>query len=216
MTYEGIRLKILKIKRKLFANIRKKGLRNYDFTIISNNCWGGMIYESYNLPKNSPTVGMFFFPDDYIKFVSNLKYYINYELRFINPYDSKWKDQAKIDKRFGNYPIAVLDDVEMFCLHYKSEQEVIEKWQRRCKRINYEKLLVKFNDQNGCTQKNIIDFLNVPIKNKIVFTCKKWNNILDERVIEIKQKHFYDHILASYEPFGKNKYVDITKLLNNL
>lgn len=216
MTYEGIRLRILKIRRKLFANIRKRNLHNYDFTIISNNCWGGMIYESYNIPKNSPTVGMFFFPDDYIKFVSDLKHYTNYELKFINPEDSKWKNQAKIDKRFGNYPIAVLDDVEIFCLHYKSEQEVKEKWQRRCKRMNYEKLLVKFNDQNGCSEKNIIDFLNLPIKNKIFFTCKTWYNVSDKNIIKIKQKCCNANILASYEPFGRNKYIDITKLLNNL
>ena len=40
-------------------------------TIFSNNCWGGMIYESYNLPKNSPTVGLFFFADDYIFFLEH-------------------------------------------------------------------------------------------------------------------------------------------------
>ena len=55
-TYEGLRLKILKYWRIGFADYRKKKLKSTDFTIISNNCWGGMIYESYNLPKESPTV----------------------------------------------------------------------------------------------------------------------------------------------------------------
>lgn len=59
-TYEGLRLKVLKVRRNLFADIRRKGLENTDFTIISNNCWGGMVYESYNLPKQSPTVGLFY------------------------------------------------------------------------------------------------------------------------------------------------------------
>ena len=36
-TYEGLRLKILKIRRKSFANYRKKKLVNKNFTIISNN-----------------------------------------------------------------------------------------------------------------------------------------------------------------------------------
>ena len=39
--------------------------------IISNNCWGGVIYESYSLPKLSPTVGMYFSPKDYLKFVAD-------------------------------------------------------------------------------------------------------------------------------------------------
>lgn len=59
MTYEGLRLKVLKYWRVGLADWRKKQLKSTDFTIISNNCWGGMIYESYNLPKESPTVGMF-------------------------------------------------------------------------------------------------------------------------------------------------------------
>lgn len=59
-TYEGIRLKGLEYKRVLFAKYRKKKLINSNFSIISNNCWGGMVYESYNLPKQSPTVGLFF------------------------------------------------------------------------------------------------------------------------------------------------------------
>mgnify|MGYP003224280895 CR=1 FL=1 len=53
MTYEGLRLKVLKYWRVGLADWRKKQLKSTDFTIISNNCWGGMIYESYNLPKDT-------------------------------------------------------------------------------------------------------------------------------------------------------------------
>jgi uncharacterized protein (DUF1919 family) len=76
-TYEGLRLKILKFKRVRFAEQRRKKLTQTDFTIISNNCWGGMIYESYNLPKESPTVGLFFMASDYIRFLDHLKEYFN-------------------------------------------------------------------------------------------------------------------------------------------
>ena len=94
MTYEGFRLKVSKYWRKWFSDARQKKLIGRDFTIISNNCWGGMIYESYNLPKNSPTVGLFFFAP----------------LEFISPEDSKWKARRELvnDKRFGNYPIGQL------------------------------------------------------------------------------------------------------------
>ena len=110
-TYEGLRLKILKYCRIGFANYRKKKLKSTDFTIISNNCWGGMIYESYNLPKESPTVGMFFVADDYIKFLTHLKAYIAAPLCFIQPGDSRWKneDDTKGDKRFGSYPVGKLE-----------------------------------------------------------------------------------------------------------
>lgn len=111
-TYEGLRLKILKYWRIGFANYRKKKLKSIDFTIISNNCWGGMIYESYNLPKESPTVGMFFMAKDYIEFLSDLKGYVNGKLTFIKPEESRWKDMPQIsgDKRFGLYPVGVLSN----------------------------------------------------------------------------------------------------------
>ena len=83
-TYEGLRLKVLKHWRLGLANYRKRQLKSTDFTIISNNCWGGMIYESYNLPKESPTVGMFFMAKDYIEFLSDLRGYVQ-EIRDLAP-----------------------------------------------------------------------------------------------------------------------------------
>lgn len=220
-TYEGLRLKVLKIWRKGLANYRKRELIKTDFTIISNNCWGGMIYESYNLPKNSPTVGLFFMAEDYIKFLSDLQGYINGKLIFINPKLSKWRnnEQIKSDKKFGSYPVGVLsngkNEIEIFFLHYHTEKEAKEKWERRKKRINWNKLLIKFNDQNGCSKKEIEKFMKLPFKNKIFFTCKHWENE-DERYIFIYQIFEKRNVLASYEPFGKNKTLNITSLLNKL
>ncbi len=110
MTYEGFRLKVSKYWRKGFAQARQKKLLGKDFTIISNNCWGGMIYESYNLPKNSPTVGLFFFAEDYICFLKDLKGFVTAHLKFIRPEDSKWKTRPELvnDKGFGHYPIGQL------------------------------------------------------------------------------------------------------------
>lgn len=181
-TYEGLRLKLLKYRRLGLANYRKKQLKSTDFTIISNNCWGGMIYESYNLPKESPTVGMFFMAKDYIELLSDLKGYVNGKLTFIKPEDSRWKDMPQVsgDKRFGTYPVGVLSNginsIEIFFLHYHSEQEARDKWERRVQRINWNKLLVKFNDQNGCTETEVDKFMKMPFINKVFFTCKHWPN----------------------------------------
>lgn len=221
MTYEGLRLKALKYLRVGLANWRKKQLKSTDFTIISNNCWGGMIYESFNLPKGSPTVGMFFMAKDYIEFLSDLKGYTNGELAFIKPEGSRWKDMPQVssDKRFGAYPIGVLSNgkntVEIFFLHYHSEQEAREKWERRIRRINWNKLLVKFNDQNGCTENEVQAFMKLPYKNKLFFTCKKWS-IKSDLIVKIYQPFNKDFIQASYEPFGSNIYCNIKKIINEL
>ena len=221
-TYEGLRLKVLKYWRLGLANYRKKQLKSTDFTIISNNCWGGMIYESYNLPKESPTVGSFFIAEDYIEFLSDLKGYVNGKLTFIKPEQSRWKNMPQVseDKRFGQYPVGVLSNgkktIEIFFLHYRSEQEAREKWERRIRRINWDKLLVKFNDQNGCTEADVDRFIKLSFKNKLFFTCKRWKNIQEEDYTLIQQFFKHDFIMSSYESFGKNKYMDITSVINHL
>lgn len=53
-----------------------------------------MIYECYNLPKESPTVGMFFITKDYIEFLSDLKGYVSGKLTFIKPEESRCKRYA--------------------------------------------------------------------------------------------------------------------------
>ena len=194
MTYEGLRLKVLKYWRVGLADWRKKQLKSTDFTIISNNCWGGMIYESYNLPKESPTVGMFFMAKDYIEFLSDLKGYIGGKLTFIKPEESRWKEMPQIsgDKRFGHYPVGVLSNgkntIEIFFLHYHSEQ---------------------------CTEMEVNKFMKLPFKNKLFFTCKHWPNENGGYTV-IHQFPKHDFIMASYEPFGKNKYIDVTSVINQL
>jgi len=100
-----------------------------------------MIYESYNLPKQSPTVALFMV-SDYIKFISNLKEYISLELTFIRPEESRWKKQICGDNCLVCYAIGVIKDIEIFFLHYHSKNEAKNKWEPRCKRINWDRMIV--------------------------------------------------------------------------
>lgn len=223
-TYEGLRLKALKYNRKLFGNVHKKDLKTEDFTIISNNCWGGEVYEYYNLQKQSPTVGLFIMADDYIRFVANLRDYIDAEIKFIRPEHSKWKEYwSGKDSRFGTYPIGQLElnrgceTVEIFFLHYHSEEEARSKWQRRCGRINWDKLLIKFNDQNGCTEEHIRKFIDLDYSHKAFFTCRSWPGLKVKSTSglwyeEISQFPRHDQIMASFEPFNQK----VTRIINSL
>lgn len=104
--------------------------------------------------------------------------------------------------------------VEIFFLHYHSADEAKEKWERRCERVNWEHMLVKFNDQNGATQENMDEFLRMPYI-KLFFTCKKWNNMNQDCYV-IHQPHCYPTITASHEPFGNSHHVNITRKINEL
>ena len=224
-TYEGIRLKALKYNRKIFGGLHNKSLKTKQFTIISNNCWGGEVYEYYNLQKQSPTIGLFFMADDYIKFIKRLPEYLNADFTFIAPEESRWKSTPDIcgDERFGQYPIGLLkipeESIEVFFLHYHSEDEARSKWLRRCKRIKWDKLIVKFNDQNGCSDYHLKEFVNANYEHKLFFTVKDWRSVLGTSdnntsalFIQVRQPRETDHILASYEPFGKS----ITNYINSI
>lgn len=120
---------------------------------------------SYDIPKQTPTVGTYFMAEDYSTFLTDLKGFINGELKFIEPSESKWigTPQVSENARFETYPIGVFSngqkEVEIFSLHAHSQAEAKDKWNRRCQRINRNLLLIKFNGQNGCTEKELRSWL---------------------------------------------------------
>lgn len=211
--YETLRIKLRNICVSKLAKLRRNKIKNYDFTIISNNCWGGTVYQSYGLEYKTPTIGLFFMADDYVKFVYGLEHYLNSKLSFIDPKESKYYSHFKKWKKFGDYPIGVLDDIEIHFLHYHSKKEACEKWLRRAKRVNYNKIIFKFNDQNLCSEQLLEKFSQLPAKNKVCFTTRKYkiNN-----TIHVKSLFHYSEIRASYEPFGNTKLLNINEFINNL
>lgn len=216
MNKEALRLSFRNIiYLPLTCKFRRKRIHNDKFTIISNNCWGGTVYESYGLMKNTPTVGLFFAPEDFLKFIKNMKYYLSQEMHFIQAKESKLWELKKNSPVFGTYPIGVLDDVEIHFLHYHSEEEAIDKWSRRSKRIIWDKILYKFNDQNGCTPEMIKEFAELNIKNKVCFTVLDGFENYD-CVYRIKNCPNPEYVLASYEPFGSSRIVNINGVINAL
>lgn len=195
--------------------MRRRKLNKTKFTIISNNCWGGEVYECYNLIKQSPTVGLYFMASDYIKFIKNIHYYLAQPLKFIDPKKSKYYGVVKNQKTYGAYPVGMLGDIEIFFMHYISEEQARTKWNRRVKRINWDHILYKFNDQNGCTLEDINEFVKLPVKNKICFTIHD-EYVKAPYIKKIKVPKSYSEIKASYEPFGKNKYINVNELINCL
>lgn len=158
--YDDVEFVIRKFFVKLFV-------RNKDFTIISNNCWAGKVYQYLDLPYLSPTVGLYFFAPDYIKFVSDLRRYLDTPLKFIKPNDSKYYDEL-IKRNQTDKPIGVLDDVEIVFLHYKTEEEAEEKWNRRKERVNYDHIILKFSRMDLCTEKELKTFDSLSFQNKFI------------------------------------------------
>lgn len=142
-------------------------LTNENFTIIANNCWGGFIYKKYGLPYLTPTIGLLIFSDDFIKFCKQLRHYTEAQLEFIPFSSAKYYSFMKDCPPF---PIAKLDDIEIYFMHYQSETEAEEKWNRRCQRINWDNIIYKISQRESFTTEHIKSFLQLSLPNKLCFT----------------------------------------------
>lgn len=154
---------------------------------------------------NTPTLGLYFWSEDYIEFLQHLEFYLKEaKLTFVeqskypigNERRSKWKHW---------YPIGLLDKkVEIHFLHYYTEKEAAEKWYRRAARVNMDNLLVIGMEQNLCTEKDIYTFDRLPYKNKYFFSTKniqtKSNIFITEfaKMGEVGDPYRMGHIFYKY------------------
>lgn len=116
---------------------------------------------------------MYLFSADYVKFIGNLKYYIDKDLTFINYKDSKYKDElVKSNQEY--VPIGKLDDIEIIFLHYHSEDEARTKWNRRKARIHWDNLYYKMSEQNQCSPDLLRQFDLIDLANKFVFVTRDY------------------------------------------
>lgn len=122
--------------QRLCKLYRRIGLRCRDFSVISNNCTGGYVYQYFGVPYNTPTEGLYFTTEDYLKIIKRPEYYFKHKIVLI---DSKCSTLA-VAGRDIHYPVGVIDDVEVYFMHYPDPDEALSKWYRRASRINYKKL----------------------------------------------------------------------------
>lgn len=157
----------IKINEGLEKRKLRKKLKSTDFSIISNNCWGSFIYQKYGLPYQSPTAGLFILGHDFVKLCRDWEKYFNSKLEFI-PWESASYHYALLQE--VPYPVARLDDIEIYFMHYHSEEEAAEKWYRRIKRVNPKHMIFKLSQREECSRKDIEDFVKLPLKHKVCFS----------------------------------------------
>lgn len=197
--------KLKLLENKLYNINKKKHLKNKDFTIISSNCVGGIIYHDLGLPFLTPTVNLSFDMNDFVKFVSNLKYYID-------------KDLIKLDTN-KEYPIGVIEDIKINFIHYKTFEEAKTKWDERKQRINYDNLFIIGTDKDNCTYETLKAFENLPYENKIIFTHIDYSEISSSYCIKgFEDKNELGVITNFKERFLMRRYLDdfdYVSFLNN-
>lgn len=110
-------------------------LKNKNISIISNNCWGGILYKALGLECLSPFKNLFLEDADYLRLLSNLEKYMEKPLEFAY-YAIDLHSKEK-------YPVMRVDDVFIHFNHEKEIESAIENWERRKKKINYNELFVE-------------------------------------------------------------------------
>ncbi|SHJ51738.1 DUF1919 domain-containing protein [Hespellia stercorisuis] len=159
--YRGVIATIGKMNRKKWRNAaEKKRLQNTDFTILCNNCIGGVISHDMGLRFLSPTVNLYIRPFDFVKMLKNLDYYLS-------------ADIVECESTLP-YPVGKLDDIIIFFKHFKTIDEAREKWDDRKKRINWDNVYVMMTDRWCCPYSTLQEFENLPFKNKVCFTLKEY------------------------------------------
>lgn len=185
---------------------------NRDFCVISNNCWGAEVYIDRKIEYNSPFVGLFIPPLQFVKMVNNLPVYLKLELVFIKK--TKCKEYEKLHLK-EKYPIALLGDIEIHFLHYKDENEAITKWKRRLGRmpLDSSNWFIKGCDGEIDNWVQYVDLWNSIPYNKIFFSAKKRIEI--DNLIHIIES-FNDYVTDGKALYKLSKdYFDVDKWIDS-
>lgn len=160
----AILLKIRKLvsplgRRKWNKQIREK-LQGVEFSILCNNCLGGHFYHDAGRKFTTPTINLAFDGPDFIRFLENPKHYLSCTPEFL-PVKA--------------FPLAMFDDVEVNFVHYHSDEEALDIWNRRKDRILWDNLFIIATDHDGMYLPEMMErFDKLPYKNKIMFTAKEY------------------------------------------
>ena len=143
-----------------------------DFSIIANNCWGGMVYQSLRRPYLSPFAGVFLMAPCYLKLLEDLRGRLSHPPRPAT--ESRYESVRAVYGTPAPYPIGILgDDVEVHFLHYATWEEALEKWTRRAARIRWDRLFVKFGDQNESSGELVRRFMALDFERKLCLSNRR-------------------------------------------
>lgn len=129
---------------------RRERLINKNFTILSSECAGGVIYHDLGLKFDSPTINLWFKPNDYLLFLNNLNYYLN---------TNSLTEELNNDLA---YPVGILGEgdkkIKLYFQHYENFQIAKEKWNVRKKRVHLNNLFIIMTDRDGATKEMLSEF----------------------------------------------------------
>lgn len=157
---------IRKVYRRISRFILRRRLKNSEFSILAPTCIAGVIYHELGQQFLSPTINLWMYDKDFLKFVHNLPEYLSADLHFVQGIDTT--------------PTAYCGDILIHFNHYKTDEEARERWEERKKRVNYDNLFIIMADQPDggvITYEDMLSLKDIKCKGKIVLTVKEYDDM---------------------------------------
>jgi uncharacterized protein (DUF1919 family) len=123
---------VRRLRNHLSREYIKRRLPRDDFSIVSDDCWGGRVYAELGLKCFSPFIGMGFVPSEYLSFLVRMR-------------EPGALDVLSISSEERGYPIIQTRYARLMGMHYKSNDEFQSRYERRCKLIKWDRLFVKID-----------------------------------------------------------------------
>ena len=186
------------MRRKIILPVRRNKLKNHTFSIIANDCIGGVMYHDLGEKFRTPTINLWFpEPNQFLTFCEHLDYYLSLPLE---PYESGEPNPVAILR--GKY-----GDVIINLLHYKSFVEGKMKWEERKQRINNDCIFIVFHLPNPST--SILERFNtLPYKHKVCYTTMGGPNVI-KMPVNYYTESYYSGKILDYDRIGLNRQMEV-------
>lgn len=162
--------KIMNILRDNAKKYRVSKLENKDFSIISNNCCGSLIYKLLGMRFTSPTIGIIIDKKEFFEFCYHLCEYCAIDMEDLNDDEN---DNKKYDSIAGILRGKNgLRDIIAYFPHETDSKQAINNWNKRRLRINYENIFIIYDTHMYITNDDFGNFDRIPYKNKVIFVEK--------------------------------------------
>jgi uncharacterized protein (DUF1919 family) len=197
---------------RYFSWVPRRQLKNRGFSIIGNNCFVGGMYHKYGLKYSSPTIWTYIFPDEYLRFLANLDWYLSQPLEFVET--SKHAMSKRFTELTGKtYPVGLLGgDVEVHFMHYRTRKEATEKWNSRLKRFCMDNLFVVFSDSEEFKEPQLEAFAQLPYAHKVFLSAKPRTGF--DGTVFVKDYASKPYVFDVTRNRKYEKYFDLTRWLN--
>ena len=195
---------IKKIYNRFLLLLKRLKLKNHNFSLISNNCCGGIIYNSLGERFNSPTINLAFVHiTDYLVFLENLEDALKSDVLDVSDiYDEKYP--------VGRISLASEENIDVHFMHYKSFDQAKQKWNERRERLNFNNLFIFMEAGIETTEEIVARFDSLPFENKVIITNKPFAKYKSAYFIDIYDEYYTWGKLISYIPktLRTKRYID--------